>query len=348
MAKTTAKTTAAAGLIGLIVVSAAVPAAAQPAANAAAANAVAGKTLRMIIGFGVGGGYDLWARAVAQHMGKHLPGNPTLVPQNMPAGGSLAAANFLYEVAPKDGTVFGLIGRDAPLAPITGVSGARFEPTKMSWLGTPTKETNICIAYHTASVKTVQDLHDKELVVGDVGPGSGTRAYPKALAALLGMKFKLVSGYPSSADIFLAMERGEVQGICESLDSVRSRRPDWIATKQVSVLFQGAPETNPELKGVPLARDLARNDEERQAIDFLYAGQGIGRPFAAPPNLPPEVLKMLRDAFDATMRDPEFIADVKKQKFDLDPENGESLAGLINKIYSTPKSIVDKVTSLVN
>jgi tripartite-type tricarboxylate transporter receptor subunit TctC len=341
--------TAAAGLIGLILLSTAMTAAAQPdAAGTNAANSLAGKTLHMIIGFGVGGGYDLWARAVAQHMGKHLPGSPTLIPQNMPAGGSLAAANFLYEVAPKDGTVLGLIGRDAPLGPITGAAGARFDPTRMSWLGTPTKETNICIAYHTAPVKTVQDLYDRELVMGDVGPGSGTRAYPKALAALLGMKFKLVSGYPSSADIFLAMERGEVQGICESLDSVNSRRPEWISTKQVSILFQGAPQSNPALKGVPLARDLARNDEERQAIDFLYAGQGIGRPFVAPPNLPPNVLKMLREAFDATMQDPEFIADVKKQKFDLDPENGESLAGLINKIYSTPKAVVEKVTALVN
>jgi tripartite-type tricarboxylate transporter receptor subunit TctC len=327
----------AAALIGLLLLGAA--AAAQPATS--------GKTFRMIIGFGVGGGYDLWARAVAQHMGKHLPGNPTLVPQNMPAGGSLAAANYLYEVAPKDGTVLGLIGRDAPLAPITGVSGARFDPTKMSWIGTPTKETNICIAYRTAAVKTVQDLYDHELLMGDVGPGSGTRAYPKALAALLGMKFKLVSGYPSSADIFLAMERGEVEGICESLDSVRSRRPDWIASRQVAVLFQ-APQANPELAGAPLARELARNDEERAAIDFLYAGQGIGRPFAAPPNLPPEALKMLRDAFDATMQDAEFIADVKKQKFDLDPTNGAGLAGLIDKIYATPKSIVEKVTALVN
>jgi tripartite-type tricarboxylate transporter receptor subunit TctC len=331
-----------AGLVGLILWSAAAPAVAQPGANAPV-----GKTFKMLIGFGVGGGYDLWARAVAAHMGNHLPGNPTVVPQNMPAAGSLAAANFLYEIAPKDGTVLGLIGRDAPLAPITGVAGARFDPTKLSWIGTPTKETNICIADHSAAVKTVQDLYDKELVMGDVGPGSGTHAYPKVLAALLGMKFRLVSGYPSSADIFLAMERGEVQGICESLDSVRTRRPDWISTKQVTVLFQ-APQANPELKGVPLARDLARNDEERAAIDFLYAGQGIGRPFVAPPNLPPGALKMLRDAFDATMRDPDFIADVKKQKFDLDPENGAGLAGLINKIYATPKPIVDKVTALVN
>ncbi len=334
----------AAALIALLVLSTAVQAAAQPATG----GPLAGKTFRMIIGFGVGGGYDLWARAVAAHMGKHLPGNPTLVPQNMPAGGSIAAANYLYEIAPKDGTVLGLIGRDAPLAPITGAPGARFDPTKMSWIGTPTKEVNICIAYHTAPVKTVQDLYDHELVMGDVGPGSGTLIYPKALTALLGMKFKLISGYPSSADIFLAMERGEVQGICESLDSVRGRRPDWIASKQVSVLFQAAPEPSPELKGVPLARDLARNDDERAAIDFLYAGQGIGRPFAAPPNLPPEALKMLRDAFDATMRDPQFIADVKKQKFDLDPTDGAGLAGLINKIYATPKPIVEKVTALVN
>ena len=336
------KARTAAGLVGLILLSAAAPAAAQPAANVPA-----GKTFKMLIGFGVGGGYDLWARAVAAHMGSHLPGNPTVVPQNMPAAGSLAAASYLYEIAPKDGTVLGLIGRDAPLAPITGVAGARFDPTKLSWIGTPTKETNICIAYHTAAVKTVQDLYDKELVMGDVGPGSGTHAYPKVLAALLGMKFRLVSGYPSSADIFLAMERGEVQGICESLDSVRTRRPDWISTKQVTVLFQ-APQANPQLEGVPLARDLARNDEERAAIDFLYAGQGIGRPFAAPPNLPPDALKMLRDAFDATMRDPDFIADVKKQKFDLDPETGAGLAGLSNKIYATPKPIVYKVTALVN
>ncbi|HLH95219.1 MAG TPA: hypothetical protein VKW08_08875 [Xanthobacteraceae bacterium] len=329
----------AAAVIGFILLGATAPAAAQQAS---------GKSYRMIIGFGVGGGYDLWARAVAQHIGTHLPGNPTFVPQNMPAGGSIAAANYLYELAPKDGSVIGLIGRDAPLAPITGSPGAKFDPTKMSWLGTPTTETNICIAYRTAPVKTVQDLYEKELVMGDVGPGSGTREYPKALASLLGMKFKLVSGYPSSADIFLAMERGEVQGICESLDSVQSRRPDWISSKQVSVLFQGAPAPNPELKGVPLARDLARNDEERQAIDFLYAGQGIGRPFAAPPNLPPDVLKMLRDAFDATMKDPDFIADVKRQKFALDPENGETLARLINNIYATPKPIVDKVTALVN
>src|SRR5689334_14657549 len=197
---------------------------------------------RLLIGFGVGGGYDIWGRTVARHMSRYIPGNPAIVPQNVPAAGSLVAASTIYEGAPKDGTVFALIGRDAPLAPITNQPGARFEPTKMSWLGTPTRETNVCVAYHTAKVRNVKDLYEHELIMGDVGPGSGTRVYPKALAGLLGMKFKLVGGYKSSADVMLAMQRDEVQGICESFDSIRSRRPDWLEKKTINILFQGAAE----------------------------------------------------------------------------------------------------------
>ena len=303
---------------------------------------------RLLIGFGVGGGYDIWGRTVARHMSKHIPGNPTIVPQNVPAAGSLVAASTIYEGAPRDGTVFALIGRDAPLGPITNQPGARFDPTKMSWLGTPTRETNVCVAYHTATVKTVKDLYQHELIMGDVGPGSGTRVYPKALAGLLGMKFKLVGGYKSSADVMLAMLRDEVQGICESFDSIRSRRPDWLEKKTVNILFQGAAEASPDLPGIPLIQDLARNTEERQAIEFLYAGQGIGRPFVAPPGLPPDRLAMLRKAFDATMKDAEFIADVKRQKLDLDPIDGDKLGALINKVYATPKAVIDRVSALVN
>jgi tripartite-type tricarboxylate transporter receptor subunit TctC len=302
---------------------------------------------RLLIGFGVGGGYDIWGRTVARHMGRHIPDNPTIVPQNVPAAGSLVAASTIYEGAPRDGTVFALISRDAPLGPITNQPGARFDPTKMSWLGTPTRETNVCVAYHSATVKTVKDLYQHELIMGDVGPGSGTRVYPKALAGLLGMKFKLVGGYKSSADVMLAMQREEVQGICESFDSIRSRRPDWLAKKTVNILFQGAAEANPELPGVPLIQEFARNTEERQAIDFLYAGQGIGRPFVAPPGLPPERLAMLRKAFDATMKDPEFIADVKRQKLDLDPIDGEKLGALIDRVYATPKAVVERVSALM-
>ena len=316
-------------------------------AQAPGPNYYAGKTVQMIIGFGPGGGYDLWARVVARHINKHLPGNPTVVPQNMPGAGSFTAAAHIYTAAPKDGTVLGIIARDAPLGPLTGQEGARFDPLKLSWLGTPTTETNVCISYKTSKVKKAEDLFTTEIILGDTGPGTGTHAYPKALASLLGMKFKLIGGYPSSSDVFLAMERGEVDGICESLDSVHGKRPDWIEKKTVNVLFQGGAEASDEIKDVPSIMSFAKNDETKKAIEFLYAGQSIGRPFIAPPDLPPGVLKMMREAFDATMKDPDFIAEVKQRKLDLAPETGEQLEALVKKIYATPKPIVEKIGELI-
>jgi tripartite-type tricarboxylate transporter receptor subunit TctC len=318
------------------------PVAAQPGGDTFAAKSVA-----MIIGFGPGGGYDLWGRTVGRHIGRHLPGAPSVIPQNMPGAGSYAAASYIFNIAPKDGSVLGIIARDAALGPLSGATGARFDPTRLSWIGTPTKETNVCVAYHTSQVKSVLDLYDKQLIVGDTGPGTGTRSYPKALNELLGMKFKLVGGFPASSDVFLAMERGEVEGICESLDSIKIRRPDWIPTRKISILFQGGAEPNPELDGVPFVLDLALTGEQRQALEFLYAGQGIGRPFVAPPDLPPDRLKMLRDAFKATMTDPAFVAEAQKSKLDLEPEDGDHLAVLIAKIYATPKPIVDKITGMI-
>lgn len=305
------------------------------------------KNVQVLIGFGTGGGYDMWGRLVARHIGKQLAGKPTVIPQNMPGAGSFVATSHIYNAAPKDGTVFGIIARDAALGPLLGAPGARYDATKLSWLGTPTKETNVCIAYNTKNVKTAEDLFTKELILGDTGPGTGTRQFPRALAQILGMKFKNVSGFPSSADVFLAMERGEVDGFCESLDSIKSRRPEWIPQKKVTILFQGGVEKNPELKDVPIIIDLAKTEEQKRIIEFLYSGQGIGRPFVAPPNMPPERLKTLRAAFAATMKDPEFVADVKNSKFELDPEDGDHLQSLIEKIYATPRAIVDKVGELV-
>lgn len=332
----------------LAVLSAALLAAASLGKVAAQTPGVfAGKTVTMYIGFGPGGGYDMWGRVVAAHIGKHLPGNPTVTPENLPGGGSYRAAGFIYNVAPKDGTAMAIIARDAAIGPLTGEPGAQFDATKFSYLGTPAIETNVCIAYHTAAVKTAHDLTEHELIVGDNGPGTGTHSYPLALNSILGMKFKPVGGYPSSATVFLAMERGEVQGICESLDSIKIRRPDWIPNGTVSVLFQGGTRPDPELKDVPFVVDLAQKPEDKQAIEFLYAGQGIGRPFIAPPGLPPDRLKMLRDAFDATMTDPEFIAEAKLRKLTIDPENGEQLEALIKKTYATPKPIIDRIAKLV-
>jgi tripartite-type tricarboxylate transporter receptor subunit TctC len=321
-----------------------------PAIGLVAASAIsvsATEAGQMVIGFGPGGGYDLWGRTVARHIEKHVPNKTQFVPTNMPGAGSYNAANFIYNVAPKDGTVIGIIARDAALGPLTGATGARFDPTKLNWLGTPTTETNVCISNATADVKTAEDLYSKQLIVGDTGVGTGTHSYPKALTALLNMKFKIIGGFPSSSDVFLAMERGEVDGICESLDSVTGKRPEWIPQKKINLLFQGGAEKNEHIGQVPYILDLAKTPEQKEAISFLYAGQGIGRPFIAPPDLQPGKLEMLRKAFDDTMKDPDFKAEAAKQKLDVDPEDGEHLASLIKKIYATPKPIVDKVGALI-
>jgi tripartite-type tricarboxylate transporter receptor subunit TctC len=332
--------------LGTMLIAALLALGASPAV-AQSAGFYAGKTVNLIIGFGPGGGYDRWGRTLAAHIGKHLPGKPTIVAQNMPGAGSYVAASHIYGAAPKDGTVFAIIARDAALGPLSGAPGARFDATKLSWIGSPTKEHNVCIASNNAKVKNVKQLHDTQLILGDTGPGTGTRSYPKVLNDLFGFKFKLVSGFRSSADVFLAIERGEVEGICESLDSVNARRPKWIPDKIVNVLLQAGEGEPAELKGVPNVLSLARTDEERQVLEYLYAGQNIGRPFVAPPDLPPERLKMLRDAFDATMKDPEFIGDVKRHKFDLDPEDGSHLATLIKKLYATPKPVIERVSKLI-
>jgi tripartite-type tricarboxylate transporter receptor subunit TctC len=309
---------------------------------------LAGKTVNVIIGFGTGGGYDLWGRALARHIGKHLPGNPTVVPQNMPGAGSFNAANHIYNVAPNDGTVIGLITGDAALGPITGAGGARFDSTKLTWVGTPMTDTNICYVINSphVKVKTVQDLYEKEAIVGTTGTGIGAYIYPKALSALLGMKFKIISGFPASTNVLLAMERGELDGFFASVDSTNTLRPDWIPEKKITILFQGG-APSPALKEVPYVVDLGKTSEDKQAIEFLYAGQGLSRPFIAPPNMPAERVKMLRDAFMATMRDPEFIADAARQKLPVDPRDGAYLAALISKIYATPKPIVSKVAELI-
>jgi hypothetical protein len=243
----------------------------------------------------------------------------------------------------------GIIASAAILGPITGAPGARFDPTRFTWLGTTTTDTHVCIAYNSpqVKVKTLKDIYEKELIVGATGPGGGTYAYPKALNALLGMKFKIIGGFPATSNVYLAMERGEVDGICQSLVGISELRPDWITGKKVVVLFQGGAEPNPDLGDVPFVNDLARTSEERQAIEFLYAGLVLGRPFLAPPGMPADRVKMLRDAFVATMKDPDFLADAKKQKLDVNPKDGEQLAAMIKKIYATPKPTVDKIAELI-
>lgn len=317
-------------------------------AASAQAPSLAGKTVNVIIGFGPGGGYDLWGRVLARHIGKHLPGNPTVVPQNMPGAGSFNAANHIYNSAPKDGTVIALISGDAALGPITGAGGAHFDSTKLTWIGTPMTDTNICYVFNRPQmkVKNFKDLYDNELIVGTTGTGIGAYSYPKALTTLLHMKFKIISGFPSSANVLLAMERGEVDGFFASVDSTATLRPDWLPQNKITVLFQGG-APSPILKDVPFITDLAKTAQDRQAIEFLYAGQGLSRPFIAPPGMAPDRVKMLQNAFMETMKDPDFVADAKKQKLPVAPKDGAYLDALIQRIYATPKPIVEKITQLI-
>ena len=315
----------------------------------AQAQTPADKTATMIIASGAGGGFDLWGRMVARHLGRHLPGRPNVVPQNMPGAGGFLAANNIYNVAPKDGSAMAIMPAGALLAPLMGTPGARFDTPRFTFVGTPASETPVCIAFigPRVSVRTAADLYQHELVVGSTGPGAGPQTWPKALGALLGMKFRVVAGFPSIANVLLAMERGEIDGVCTILDTILGQRPDWLPTGRVTILFHGGGAANAALKDAPFAGDLAKTAEQRAAIEFLFAGAGLARPIIAPPDMVPERAKVLQDAFMATMQDRDFLADAKRQKLDVEPRDGAYLTALVRKIYATPKPIVERVAELI-
>jgi tripartite-type tricarboxylate transporter receptor subunit TctC len=315
---------------------------AEPSAAQSVEGFYKGKQLTVFIGFGPGGANDAWARSLARHMGKHIPGNPTLVPQNMPGAGTLKLANHLFAVAPKDGLAFGLINRGIPLEPLLGGDAGQFDPLKMNWIGSPDKDTTVCAARKDAPVQTMNDLSTKELVVGATGSGADTAIYPEFLAEFLGMKFKTIKGYPGSNEIVLAMERNEVQGICVAYESLARQR---LATEgQLNILFQAALEKDPGVpSGVPLALELAKNDAERQALELFLSRVALGRPFVAPPGVPPERVDALRRAFAATMADPEFIDETRRLRLTVDPIPGERLGQILAEIYKTPKEVVKRV-----
>jgi tripartite-type tricarboxylate transporter receptor subunit TctC len=306
-----------------------------------------GKQIKLLIGFGPGGGYDQWGRIIAAHIGKHLPGNPTLVPQNMPAGGSVQAANRIYIQAPKDGTEWGIIARDVILEPLTKPGGGTmFDATKFSWLGSPDTETNVCIANASAGLKSAKDLFDKELVVGSTGVGTGTYIYPAVLNGMIKTKFKIIDGYPASTDVFLAMERHEVEGICESYSSVMRKDAQAIKDGKILILFW-AGHPLPELKDIPHASTLVTKDEDKKLLDFMYAGQTYARPFVAPPGLPPAVYKALKDGFAETLKDPAFIADAERQKLEIKPVDADEVLEVVKKAYATPKPLIDRMAAIL-
>jgi tripartite-type tricarboxylate transporter receptor subunit TctC len=322
----------------------------MPAAKAqdAAQQFYAGKSIDLEIGYSVGGGYDLYARLVAQHLGDHIPGHPTIVPRNMEGAASLRLANYLYAAAPRDGTAIGAISRGAAFDPLLNENGAQFDASKFSWIGSANNEVSVCVALQSSGITSFNDVLTKPLTIGATGVGDDTYQFPALMNAELGTKFKIVTGYPGGNDITLALERGEVQGRCGwSWSSIVATRMNWITDKKIVVLVQMSLSKHPDLPDVPLIMDLAKTDEQRQIFKLIFARQVMGRPFAAPPGVPADRLAVLRRAFADTMKDKAFLADAEKRKFEINPVSGEEIQALVQDVYQTPAAVTKKAAAIL-
>ena len=336
-------------LVAAIVALAAFAALAVAGAKAqGAAEFYAGKSIDLEIGYSVGGGYDLYARLLARHLGDHIPGHPTIVPKNMEGAASLRLANYLYAAAPRDGTVIGAISRGAAFDPLLNEAGAQFDASKFSWIGSANNEVSVCVALQSSGVTRFDDVLTKPLTIGSTGVGDDTYQFPALMNAELGTKFKIVTGYPGGNDITLALERGEVQGRCGwSWSSIVATRKDWITSKKIVVLVQMSLSKHPDLPDVPLIMDLAKTPEQRQIFKLIFARQVMGRPFAAPPGVPADRLATLRTAFDETVKDKAFLDDAAKGKFEINPVGGAELDALVKEIYQTPPEVTKKAAAIL-
>jgi tripartite-type tricarboxylate transporter receptor subunit TctC len=323
-------------------------AALSPARAAGVEDYYKGRTVTLVIGYSVGGGYDLYARLVAAFMGRHIPGSPTIVPQNMPGAGSLKAANYLYSVAPKDGSVIGIFGRSMGLEPLLG-SDAAYDGTKFTWLGSVTNDVSLCVTWKSSPIKTWNDVLTKDFTFGGEGSGADPDVFALTLKNVFGAKVKLVTGYPGTNETTLAMERGEIDGLCGlSYSTLKSRHEAWLEDGSLHLLVQAGIRRSPALPDVPFLTDLATDPETVQILKFIVAPQGMARPFVAPPGIPEERESALRAAFEATMTDKDFLAQAAKQEIDVDPVAGIEIDTMLKHLYATPKDIIAKAAAAMS
>jgi tripartite-type tricarboxylate transporter receptor subunit TctC len=305
-----------------------------------------GQTVRIVVASGPSGGFDTFARLLARHMGRFVPGNPVFVVQNMPGAGGLRAAGYIAKVAPRDGLTFGAMQGGMVKAPLLGLTGADYDSTTLRWIGSLNSEVHVCVAWHTSGIKTIQQMLEKELIVG-AAAGADSELAPHAFNSLLGTKFKVISGYQDGPRILLAMERQEVLGRCGwSWSSVVVQHPEWIRDKTISALVQW-PTPHADLTGMPLAQDIAKSDDDRQAIEFLFGHLVMSRSYVLPPDVPAERTAALRSAFDAMVRDEAVQADFVKHKHELTPVSGADLQARVNRIYGTPKHVIEKALTAI-
>ncbi|MPZ39662.1 MAG: hypothetical protein GEU95_16710 [Rhizobiales bacterium] len=302
-----------------------------------------GKQLRLMVGSAVGGGYDLYARALARHMVNHIPGHPTMIVQNLPAAGGVVMTNQLANQGPKDGTVLAAPLNGIPTAPLL-IAGTQFDATKLNWLGSLQSEAYVAFLWHTAPISHITEVATKEVLVGSTTVGTTMNDFPLLLNELLGYKFKLVRGYKGTPQINIAIERGEIHGNAGvGLASVKTLSQPWIDEKKIKFILQYNMRPSPELPGVPLVMDLAKTEDQKTAMRLLFARTEYARPYFLPPDVPPERVHALRRAFDATMKDPAFIADARKLQLELSPMTGEAMQALVAELAKTPPEIVSRV-----
>ncbi len=301
-----------------------------------------GKTVTIITSTGVGGVYDLTARVIARHMGRYIPGNPTLIVQNMPGGGNVLATNYMYNIAPKDGMTIASIHNAMPLHQVLDGRGVRFDAAKFNWLGSTGPENEVIIVWRAAGINTIKQAMEREIVLGATGAGSGLSIIPTAMNNVLGTRFKLVIGYKTSEDINLAMERGEVQARAFGLNSIVAQHADWLKEHKVDFLAQDGVKRDKDLPDVPLLTELAGTQEQRDILKLISAPAGLGHPYLAPPGIPPERLAILRQAFAATLRDQAFLAEVEKLQIPIDPMSADEVASIVAETINAAPAVVAK------
>jgi tripartite-type tricarboxylate transporter receptor subunit TctC len=307
-----------------------------------------GRQMIMLVYSPGGSTYDIYARALVRHMDRFIPGKPNFVVQNMPGAGGLKAIDYLYNQAPKDGSVIGTVGRGLPFEPMLGRAEAKFDPLRFFWIGSMNRDTSLAISWHTSKVKTMADLQTMQLLSPGTGAGADSEIMPLAFNSLAGTKFKIISGYPNTIQASLAMEMGELDGVGYwSWGSIVSSHPDWIRDKKINFLFHTGAKPLPQLPELPSIRDYAKNDLDRKALEFLLSRETLGRPFLAPPDIPADRGKVLRAAFASTLTDPDFLKDAEKTGLEIDLVTGEEAEGVIKAGASTPPAVIDRVKSLL-
>ena len=320
---------------------------AQGPVAAEAQQSFAGRTITLTIGYGPGSGNDVYGRLIARHLGKHIPGQPNIVAQNLPGAGSFKAANYLFQAAPKDGTAIGYISQTAATEELLGSQAIQFKTAQFNWIGRIGSYNNVTMFWHTARTKTIADALKLELTMGATGVGSAVYVYPNMMNKVLGTKFKIISGYQGTAQTSLAMERGEVDGVTMGWFPVKTNKRDWVEQKKINILVQFLNERHPDLPNVPTIVELARSPEEKQLF-ALFANDGeVGKAILAPPGVPAATVAMLRRAFDAMTKDRDYLADADKLQLEIDAMSGERLQKVIETVMATPASVVERAKAVL-